>query len=127
MYIVADRQRSDEQHYYSTGPNGVTRTGGPVHTAAGYGRITGYFWCVKGAPSSEVLFFESLYRVLRKVRADRNSPPETAPALEYLLWNLEDFGANPSLNLGYRFHSVSDAVEALNQKGIRIRVPEGLQ
>jgi hypothetical protein len=125
-YIIADRQRSDEQHYYATGPSGQSRTGGPVHTSAGFGRITGYFWCVQGAPAPEVIFFESLYRVLRRVRATSTTPSEVSAALEFVLNYLEDFGALQDSSVRRRFPSIEAALALLQANGIVISIPAGL-
>ncbi|MFA6028454.1 MAG: hypothetical protein WC969_01240 [Elusimicrobiota bacterium] len=116
VYLVADKQRYDEQHYFFTGDSGDA-TGGPIRTSAGYGVLHASYWCVRGKVSKEVSFYENLYRIRRKA-----GDGETVRAVECLLEKLEDFGAHP-WECGGAFSSAEKAAQALAAKGHRIRLP----
>jgi len=116
VYLVADKQRHDEQHYFFT-DSSSDATGGPVRTSAGYGTIRASYWCVKGAPSAEVRFYESLYR-LRRESADA----EVTRALECLLLKLDDFGASDWF-CGGAYPSAAKAQDFLARKGYVIELP----
>ncbi|MSQ60319.1 MAG: hypothetical protein EXR36_11935 [Betaproteobacteria bacterium] len=126
-YIVADRNRYDEQYYYSTFENAQTQTGGPLHTSAGHGSVTGYYWCVRGEPSKETLFDQALYRILRQNQQQKRK--EVVFALEYVLARRNDLGSEP-LALGpggksYKdvFISQENAVQFLAEQGIFLKFP----
>lgn len=115
VYLVADKQRYDEQYYFFTGSSGDA-TGGPVRSSAGYGVIHARYWCVRGQSSEEVNFYEGLYRELR-----RASDPQVKQAIECLLVGLEDFGA-------FKWNcrdamSTEQAQDLLARKGYSIRLP----
>ena len=116
VYLVADKQRHDEQHYFFT-DSSWDATGGPVRPSAGYGTIRASYWCVKGTPSAEVRFYESLYR-LRRESADA----EVTRALECLLLKLDDFGASDYF-CGGAYPSAEKAQEFLARKGYVIELP----
>ena len=115
-YIVADKQHHDEQHYFFT-DSSADATGGPVRTSAGYGVIRGYYWCVRGEPSAEVKFYESLYRIRRQT-----ADPEVSRALECLLLKLDDFGAR-QWECRDAYPSAEAAQEFLGRKGYFIQLP----
>lgn len=118
IYLVADRQRWDMQHYYFVGQEGAT--GGAVRTDAGYGTIKAKFWCVRGEPSMDIRFHEDLYRLLRKT-----PDPSIKRAVEYILTQLEDTGARPE----YRdeFPDLDTALEFLRSKDVIVRVPADMR
>ena len=116
VYLVADKQRHDEQHYFFT-DSSSDATGGPVRTSAGYGTIRASYWCVKGAPSSEVRFYESLYRLRRE-----STDAEVNRALECLLLKLDDFGGSDWF-CGGAYPSAEKAQEFLTRKGYVIELP----
>jgi hypothetical protein len=121
-YIVADRNRHDMQYYYTTGEEAQTQTGGPVHTSAGHGVLTGYYWCVRGQPSPETLFDQSLYRLMRQ--NEQQNRMQVVNALEYILakrndlgfdWSAAARGSDPRA-----FPSIENAVRFLAQNGVYI-------
>jgi hypothetical protein len=127
FYIVADKNRFDEQYYYNTDDNAQTHTGGPLHTAAGHGTITGYYWCVRGEPSKETLFNQAVYRQIRQnLRRDRD---DVVYALEYVLANTKDL--DPELlarHAGKKrretpFHSLDGAIQFLAKNEVFLQLP----
>ncbi|OGS50796.1 MAG: hypothetical protein A3J79_06465 [Elusimicrobia bacterium RIFOXYB2_FULL_62_6] len=117
IYMVADKQRWDEQHYFFTGAPGEA-TGGPVRTSAGYGVINGSYWCVKGPVSRDVLFYENVYRLIR----NPETPQPVRTALECILAKLDDFGARQE-NAG-AFTTIEKAADFLTRQGYTIQLPE---
>lgn len=126
FYIVADRNRHDEQHYYSTRDDAQGQTGGPVVTAAGLGVVTGYYWCVRGEPSRETLFDQALYRLLREQREHQRE--DVVLALEYVIAARNEPGAlSDSTGLAGRtpaqtFGSLTSALRYLADKGVHIEL-----
>lgn len=126
IYIVADRNRYDEQYYYSTGESGQTQTGGPVHTSAGHGVLIGYYWCVRGDPSKSTLFDQAVYRLIRQNQQKR---PQVVFALEYVLAKRNDLGLDPLRNgsgaIVYQgsFQSLESALQFLVQNGVFLEIP----
>ena len=117
IYIVLDKQRWDEQHFFFTGAPGEA-TGGPVRTNAGYGVINGAYWCVRGPVSKDVKFYEDVYELIRKPE----TPQPVRIALECILAKLDDFGARQE-NAG-AFSTKEKAVEFLAAKGYTIVLPD---
>jgi hypothetical protein len=127
VYIVADKNRFDEQYYYGTGEEAQSQTGGPLYTGAGHGPLTGYYWCVRGAPSNETLFNQAVYRLIRQnLQVNR---PEVVFALEYVLANTYDTNSDP---LGHEvgkaqkqpsFQSLKGAIQFLAKNEIFLQVP----
>ncbi|MCX5786207.1 MAG: hypothetical protein NTX59_11020 [Elusimicrobia bacterium] len=117
IYIVLDKQRWDEQHYFFTGSSGEA-TGGPVRTGAGYGVINGAYWCVRGPVSRDVSFYEDVYALIRKPE----TPQPVRAALECILAKLNDFGARQE-NSG-AFSTIEKAVEFLAKEGYTIQLPD---
>ena len=127
VYIVADKNRFDEQYFYGTGEEAQSQTGGPLYTAAGHGPLTGYYWCVRGAPSNETLFNQAVYRLIRQnLQVNR---PEVVFALEYVLANTYDANSDP---LGHEvgkaqkppsFQSLKGAIQFLAKNEIFLQVP----
>ncbi|MFN0316618.1 MAG: hypothetical protein ACKVQA_16465 [Burkholderiales bacterium] len=126
-YIVADRNRYDEQYYYSTFENAQTQTGGPLHTSAGHGSVTGYYWCVRGEPSKETLFDQALYRILRQNHQQKRK--EVVFALEYVLARRNDLGSEPlargpgGKSYEDSFPSLETAVQFLAENGVVLQFP----
>jgi hypothetical protein len=126
-YIVADRNRYDEQYYYSTGEGAQTQTGGPLHTSAGHGPVTGYYWCVRGAPSKDTLFDQALYRLIRQIQQQKR--PKVVFALEYVLAKRHDLGVDRSgggsggISREESFPSLEHAVQFLADNGIFLQFP----
>ena len=124
-YIVADRNRHDEQYYYSTREDAQTQTGGPLYTSAGHGSVTGYYWCVRGKPSRDTLFDQALYRLIRH----NQQHPKVVSALEYILAKRNDLGAEPirsgSGGIAYEqlFRSLESAVQFLAENGVYLQFP----
>lgn len=116
FYIVADRNRHDEQHYYSTREDAQSQTGGPVLTDAGLGVVTAYYWCVRGEPSRDTLLDQALYRQLREQRERRRE--DLALALEYVLASRNDPGARPVAV----FTSLSAALQYLADNGVHLQI-----
>ena len=115
IYAVSDRQRWNEQHYLFVGQEDAT--GGIVRSGAGQGDgLKARYWCVRGGASDEVRFVESLYDMWR-----RNSDPETRKALDYVLVQIGDFGAQP-WNAG-DFVDLDAALAALRARGVFVNVP----
>jgi len=108
-FVVADKQRHNEQYYYFT--DGQQYPGGPVRSAAGFGTVIARYWCVKGPVSDDVREVENLYAILRK-----NSDPEVAKAIEYILTQMGDYGANP--HYVESFADLEAAESLLRSKGI---------
>ena len=117
IYIVLDKQRWDEQHYFFTGAPGEA-TGGPVRTGAGYGVINGAYWCVRGPVSREVSFYENVYALIRKPE----TPQKVRAALECILFKLGDFGAREEFSGA--FPTVENAVAFLAKEGYSIQLPD---
>lgn len=117
IYLVADKQRHDEQHYFFT-DSSWDATGGPVRTSAGYGTIRASYWCVKGTPSEEVRFYESLYRLRRE-----STDAQVTRALECLLLKLDDFGGSDYF-CGGAYPSAEKVVDFLSRKGYVIELPQ---
>jgi hypothetical protein len=126
-YIVADRNRYDEQYYYSTFENAQTQTGGPLHTSAGHGPVTGYYWCVRGEPSKETLFDQALYRMLRQNHQQKRK--DVVFALEYVLARRNDLGSETLAHgpggKSYEdfFPSLDNAVQFLAENGVFLHSP----
>lgn len=126
FYIVADRNRHDEQHYYDTRAQAQTQTGGPVVTAAGLGVVTGHYWCVRGEPSRDTLLDQALYRQLREQRERRRE--DVARALEYVIAARNDPGARDDVadltgHAGAQgFGSVTDALRFLAGQGVHVEL-----
>lgn len=122
-YIVADRNRHDMQYYYTTGEEAQAQTGGPVHTNAGHGTITGYYWCVRGQPSRDTLFDQALYRLIRQ--NEQQNRMQVVNALEYILAQRNDLGftwtAAAVGSVPEAFGSVQHAVRFLAQNGVYIQ------
>ncbi len=127
IYIVADRNRYDEQYYYSTREDAQIQTGGPIHTSAGHGPITGYYWCVRGEPSRDTLFDQAVYRLIRQNRQQKRQ--EVAFALEYVLAERNDLGAEPSAvgpngkSYEESFRSPEGAIRFLSENGVFLQFP----
>lgn len=121
IYLVADRQRWDLQHYYFAGQEDAT--GGPIRTDAGYGTIKASFWCVRGSPIDEIRFIEDLYRLWRKSKSP--SEKNIRAAIEYILTQLEDYGARSE----YRdsFGDIDEAIATLQSAGVVVRVPSEMR
>lgn len=126
-YIVADRNRYDEQYYYSTGEDAQTQTGGPLHTSAGHGTIIGYYWCVRGEPSKDTLFDQAIYRLIRQNQQQKR--PEVVFALEYVLAKRNDLGSEPlrsgagGISHEEFFLSLESAVQFLAENGVFLQFP----
>jgi hypothetical protein len=126
-YIVADRNRYDAQYYYSTGELAQTQTGGPIHTSAGHGAITGYYWCVRGEPSKATLFDQAVYRLLRQNGSQQRA--KVVLALEYVLAKRNDLGTEaPNGGLARLseqdgFDSLESAVQFLAHNGVFLQLP----
>ncbi len=126
-YIVADRNRYDEQYYYSTREDAQTQTGGPLYTSAGHGSVTGYYWCVRGKPSKDTLFDQAIYRLIRQNQQQKR--PKVVSALEYVLAKRNDLGAEPirsgSGGIAYEqsFLSLESAVQFLAENGVYLQFP----
>ncbi|MBI4425914.1 MAG: hypothetical protein HY554_19445 [Elusimicrobia bacterium] len=117
VYVVADRKRQDVPHYYHAGNQSAGATGGPVRPGTAFGRAIGNIWCVKGGPPAfEIRAVESLYRL---IRANPGSPAR--PALEYLLHQLDDFGAWPEYAASYP--SRDAALADLRRLGYFVALP----
>jgi hypothetical protein len=127
IYIVADRNRYDEQYYYSTREGAQTQTGGPLHTNAGHGPIIGYYWCVRGDPSKETLFNQAVYRLIRQ-NLQRNRH-QVVSALEYVLAKTNDLGSEPlGQELGGKsyeasFPSLESAIQFLAENEVFLQLP----
>jgi len=126
-YIVADRNRYDEQYYYTTGEDAQTQTGGPLHTSAGHGAVIGYYWCVRGEPSRDTLFDQAVYRLIRQNQQQKR--PKVVFALEYVLAKRNDLGVDPAGG-GFRgisreqpFPSLENAVQFLADNGVFLQFP----
>ena len=117
IYIVLDKQRWDEQHYFFTGSSGEA-TGGPVRTSAGYGVINGAYWCVRGPVSRDVSFYENVYALIRKPE----TPQPVREALECILAKLDDFGARQEYT--GKFSTIEKAVDFLSKEGYTINLPD---
>jgi hypothetical protein len=126
-YIVADRNRFDEQYYYGTGEAAQTQTGGPLHTSAGHGTVIGYYWCVRGEPSRDTLFDQAIYRLLRQNQQEKRT--KVVSALEYVLARRNDVGLDPSRNASNGishealFFSLESAVQFLAENGVFLQFP----
>ena len=126
-YIVADRNRYDEQYYYTTGEVAQTQTGGPLHTSAGHGTVIGYYWCVRGSPSRDTLFDQALYRLIRQSQQQKRS--EVVIALEYVLAKRNDLGLEPErtavggISRDQSFLSLEGAVQFLAANGVFLQFP----
>ncbi|HBB67021.1 MAG: hypothetical protein A2X28_08995 [Elusimicrobia bacterium GWA2_56_46] len=117
IYIVLDKQRRDEQHYFFTGRAGEA-TGGPVRTSAGYSVINGSYWCVRGTANRQVSVYEEIYALIRKP----GTPQPVRAALECILAKLDDFGARQE-NAG-AFSTIEEAAEFLSEAGYTVNLPE---
>jgi len=128
-YIVADRNLYDEQYYYSTSDEAQMQTGGPLHTSAGHGTVLGYYWCVRGEPSSDTLFNQAIYRLIRLNRQHKR--PQIVSALEYVLEQRNDLGLESfaSVRNGARldksFASLEGALQFLAENGVFLQLPKG--
>jgi hypothetical protein len=126
-YIVADKNRFDEQYYYSTGEEGQAQTGGPLHTAAGHGALNGYYWCVRGEPSTDTLFNQAVYRLIRQ-NLQRNRD-EVVVALEYVLAQKYALDSDPPVRdfrkkrTSQSFQSVESAVQFLAKNEVYLQLP----
>ena len=126
-YVVADRNRYDAQYYYTTGETAQTQTGGPVHTSAGHGAIIGYYWCVRGEPSKNILFDQAIYRLIRQSQQQKRQG--VVGALEYVLAKRNDLGLDPlrsgsgTISHEESFQSLASAVQFLAQNGVYLRIP----
>jgi hypothetical protein len=126
-YIVSDRDRYDEQYYYTTGEEAQVQTGGPLHTSAGHGTIIGYYWCVRGEPSKETLFDQAVYRLIRENQQRHRS--SVVNALEYVLAQRNELGFQPVRSAtgpipGDRsFPSLAGAVQFLAENGVFLQLP----
>ena len=127
-YIVADRNLYDEQYYYSTSGEAQMQTGGPVHTSAGHGTMLAYYWCVRGEPSSDMLFNQALYRLIRLNRQHKR--PQIVSALEYVLEQRNALGLDSfaSVRSGARldksFASLEGALQFLAENGVFLQLPQ---
>ena len=126
-YIVADRDRYDEQYYYTTGAEAQIQTGGPLHTSAGHGTIIGYYWCVRGAPSKGTLFDQAIYRLIRQNQQQHRA--SVVSALEYVLAQRNDLGLQPvrsgsgAIPGDTSFPSLEGAVQFLAENGVFLQLP----
>ncbi len=126
-YIVADRNRYDEQYYYSTRENAQTQTGGPLHTSAGHGSVTGYYWCVRGEPSKDTLFDQAVYRLIRQNQQQKRH--EVVFALDYVLAKRNDLASEPlargpgGKSYEESFLSLESAVQFLAENGVFLQFP----
>jgi len=126
-YIVADRNLYDEQYYYSTSDEAQMQTGGPLHTSAGHGTVLGYYWCVRGEPSSDTLFNQAIYRLIRLNRQHKR--PQIVSALEYVLEQRNDLGlksfasVRDGARLDKSFASLEGALQFLAENGVFLQLP----
>lgn len=126
FYVVADRNRHDEQHFYSTREDAQSQTGGPVLTSAGLGVVTGYYWCVRGEPSRETMLDQALYRLLRAQRERQRT--DVVLALEYVIASRHDPGADPEArgvagqSTAEAFGSLEGALRYLTDNGLHVEL-----
>ena len=126
-YIVADQNRYDGQYYYTTSETAQAQTGGPVHTAAGHGTVTGYYWCVRGTPSRDTLFDQAIYRLIRQNQQAMRR--DVVVALEYVLIKRNEFGSEPrgsgpgAIPYDGSFMSLESAVQFLAENGVYLQFP----
>jgi hypothetical protein len=120
QYIVADRQREDVPHFFSSDPRSADATGGPVHTTAGHDPgMMGYFWCVKGEPSAAVRMIDQSYQWIRYLHANPGKyPVEALQAFEAILIFRNEFGNRAYAMEKYPFQTEADALAYLRKLGL---------
>ena len=103
------------------------QTGGPLHTSAGHGTVLGYYWCVRGEPSSDTLFNQAIYRLIRLNRQHKR--PQIVSALEYVLEQRNDLGlksfasVRDGARLDKSFASLEGALQFLAENGVFLQLP----
>ena len=126
-YSVADKRFSSENYVY-TARNG-TSTGGPVQGAS-YSMSYGKFWCVRGAPSEEVLVYENIWSLIRKYHPVSR---DIYRALETIRFALGDYGSggmiyySPENRSFERMSSLDEALSFLKSQRISIQIPKSLR
>lgn len=126
-YSVADKRFSTDNYVYTAGHE--ASSGGPVQGAS-YSMNLGKFWCVKGAPSEEVLIYEKLWSLIRKYHPVSG---DIYRALETVRFAIGDYGSEGMIYYGpenralKRMSSLDEALKFLNSRGITIQIPETLR
>jgi hypothetical protein len=133
-YAVMDRRHTNEYHVLHKGEE--QGTGGAIQALNNYADKL-QFWCVKGAPSAKVLFFESLWRLHRRNQQGDGSNKDVFAAVETLRFELGDFDTgetyynNLSTNDMFekikRYYSADKALEVLHKAGIAIEIPDNMR
>lgn len=123
-YAVADVREVRGGHWLTMGNE--TATGGPINSFAD---SKGSFWCVKGKASSQILFVEQLWTL---IRAHRSTNLEAFQALETIRFEISDFGAKKEFFVGAQprlvqtYESIEMAQEVLKKNGIKLSIPKDL-
>ena len=104
-YIVADKKKVNDQHYFHTAEYGAT--GGPIRPDGGFGR----FWCVRGEPIDSIRYIEGLYKVYRQ----EIKSPQIIKAVKYILQQMQDPGMLDVWPTD--FSSIAEAEEVLRKHG----------
>lgn len=127
-YAIADKRNSTDNTWYVSAY--ASSTGGPFMYDNSYAR-KGIFWCVKGAPASDVLFLENVWSLLRKYR---NVNLEVYRALETVRAGVGDFDTGEKIiNWNGNFVTVKlmtnmqEALSTLRRHGIPLKVPANLK
>lgn len=121
IWAVADQKEYAEQYYYFVDQE--KSSGGAIRTDAGYGTITGNYWCVRGEPSENVKFFENLYAVKRKFVAANNDTGVSA--VNTILKTTGEIDMyTPTLYP--TLESLDAALVALKNLGVAVKIPKSL-
>lgn len=120
-YAVADQRQTTGATWLTLGHESMT--GGPVQPSS-YAK--GSFWCVKGSASSEVLFNQKLWKLIR----ENSGNIEVLRALHTIRLEIADYGAQEEFFIGIIqarvFESVDEAIAVLKRAGIYLAVPKSL-
>jgi hypothetical protein len=119
IFLVADVQRTVENHFYF----GSAYTGedprGPVRTQAGFGTIRPNFVCVKGAVAEPVRWEQDIYRAIRKAATlPAAKKTRVEDALEFLLIRLDAYGTRSWFE--NKFQTAGQAIQVLEKDGILV-------
>lgn len=124
-YPVLDQRSVVTQYVFIPGLEDSAQ--GPLHGAS-YMADMGQFWCVKGQPAEDVVFFEKLWALIRK----HSEQKPIFQALESLRFHLGDYGVQERVRMPKTFQplpflgSVDEALLILKRYKIQLEVPKSL-
>lgn len=124
-YAVKDQRETGGQYWLKLAD--TSATGGPISTTA---NGTGAFWCVRGAATEDVTFFESLWSL---IRAHTNNE-QVFRALQTVRFATADLGAteefffstNKEVKAVQVMKSANEALLVLKKNNIDLKVPKSL-